>query len=248
MRIIYEPRGRALEYAPLAASLYRGCAHGCRYCYVPASTRTTPEKFLQPVPRKDALRLLEKDAEDLARTGDTREILMSFTTDPYQRLEEAARLTRAAIEILIHHGLHFTILTKAGTRSIADTDLLMKRRSLCRYGTTLVFDNETDRRYWEPGAAPTEDRIDALKWMHFHGIRTWVSLEPIFCVDQAMNLIEASLPFVDEYRIGKLNHLESGISQGEYRTFMQWVGKTLNATGTRYIFKKDLLEAAEVDS
>lgn len=107
MRIIYEPRGRALEYAPLAVSLYHGCSHGCRYCYVPAALRTTTEKFLQPGPRKNALALLERDAEELARAGDTREILMSFTCDPYQHLEQELGLTREAIRILIQHGLHF---------------------------------------------------------------------------------------------------------------------------------------------
>lgn len=35
MRIIYEPKGRAREYANLAANLYSGCIHGCVYCYVP---------------------------------------------------------------------------------------------------------------------------------------------------------------------------------------------------------------------
>jgi len=28
---IYEPRGRAGEYAPLAVNLYKGCGHGCVY-------------------------------------------------------------------------------------------------------------------------------------------------------------------------------------------------------------------------
>jgi hypothetical protein len=32
---IYQPTGLAWEYAPLAASPYRGCGHGCKYCYVP---------------------------------------------------------------------------------------------------------------------------------------------------------------------------------------------------------------------
>ena len=35
MKIIYEPKGKALEYAPLACNLYKGCPHGCRYCYGP---------------------------------------------------------------------------------------------------------------------------------------------------------------------------------------------------------------------
>jgi hypothetical protein len=32
---IYAPAGQAAEYAPLAANPYRGCGHGCVYCYVP---------------------------------------------------------------------------------------------------------------------------------------------------------------------------------------------------------------------
>lgn len=32
---IYEPKGRAREYSPLALNYYKGCTHGCRYCYVP---------------------------------------------------------------------------------------------------------------------------------------------------------------------------------------------------------------------
>jgi DNA repair photolyase len=34
-KIIYAPDGQAGEYAPLAANPYRGCGHGCVYCYVP---------------------------------------------------------------------------------------------------------------------------------------------------------------------------------------------------------------------
>ena len=32
---IYEPRGRAREYSPFAMNYFKGCDHGCRYCYVP---------------------------------------------------------------------------------------------------------------------------------------------------------------------------------------------------------------------
>ena len=41
---IYAPRGQAGEYAPLATSPYRGCGHGCAYCYVPLVIK---------MPRKD---------------------------------------------------------------------------------------------------------------------------------------------------------------------------------------------------
>ena len=35
MEIIYEPSGRAKEYAELAANLYKGCDHRCVYCFGP---------------------------------------------------------------------------------------------------------------------------------------------------------------------------------------------------------------------
>ena len=55
--IIYEPKGRAREYSPLAANLYRGCGHGCIYCYAPAVTFTAREVFRShPCPRQDVLR------------------------------------------------------------------------------------------------------------------------------------------------------------------------------------------------
>ena len=34
MSQIYEPRGRAREYSPLALNYFTGCDHGCQYCYV----------------------------------------------------------------------------------------------------------------------------------------------------------------------------------------------------------------------
>ena len=67
MDVVYKPRGRAREYSELACNLYRGCTHGCRYCYAPASMRTclraphrqaTGEKWhAQAEPRKDILRI-----------------------------------------------------------------------------------------------------------------------------------------------------------------------------------------------
>ena len=48
MSIIYEPRGKAREYAELAVNLYKGCSHACVYCYAPAATFCDREKFSSP--------------------------------------------------------------------------------------------------------------------------------------------------------------------------------------------------------
>jgi hypothetical protein len=45
MPLIYEPAGRAREYAALACNIYRGCDHACEYCYAPAATRRDRAAF-----------------------------------------------------------------------------------------------------------------------------------------------------------------------------------------------------------
>ena len=240
-RIIYEPRGRALEYAPLAVSLYHGCGHGCSYCYVPAALKTDKDHFSKPYVRKDALLKLEKDASDLAAHNDKREILMSFTTDPYQPMEEKLGITRKAIEILIKHNLHFTVLTKGGLLSTRDFDLLEKHSYLCRYGTTLTFTDPKDRLKFEPDAAPTEHRKAALLMAYQRGIRTWVSIEPVIDPNQSLDLIKQTTNFVNEYRIGKLNHIqENEVNEQDTIKFVTEAKSVLDKSGNNYTFKKDL--------
>jgi DNA repair photolyase len=133
VRIIYEPSGRALEYAPLAASGYRYCNHGCRYCFNPLALHCTPETFLKPVVRAGIIPAFEKDCKELAAAGDQREILLSFSTDPYNELEDRCHVTREMINILHRYGLHYTILTK-GQIDPRDLDLMAERTDLCRFG------------------------------------------------------------------------------------------------------------------
>lgn len=256
MRIIYEPAGRAAEYAPLAVSLYRGCSHGCRYCFAPASTKTKIENFQNPYERKYALKLLEKDCIELQAQGDMREILLSFTTDPYQPLELTKELTRRAITLLIKYERKFTVLTKGGFVSLQDIDQMEKRPDLCRYGTTLVFSNPADRVQWEHLAASTEGRITALRVMKNHGIRTWVSLEPVVFPAQTLELIRWTHGIVDEYRIGKFNHYtdqnpaladlmtRTGYkypTEDQWREFVREAKSILDLNGEKYKFKNDLL-------
>jgi DNA repair photolyase len=256
MRIIYEPHGRALEYAPFAVSLYRGCPHGCVYCFAPDSTRMKREDFVRYPRVRGTYHLLEKfekDCAELAAAKDQREILMSFTTDPYQVLERDTGTTRSAIEILLEYGLHFTILTKAGYLAERDFDLLAAHPDLCRFGVTLVFNNYQDKKLWEPGTATEIARIETLKVAHERGIRTWVSLEPVIYLNQTLDLIRQTAGFVDEYRIGKFNHagnpeLERFLKEIGYfyPTSQGWIEivksikALLDETGSRYIFKKDL--------
>lgn len=65
MSVIYEPRGRAREYAPLACNVYSGCDHGCKYCYAPAVIRKSRQDFLISKTRNRFFAQLERDAKKL---------------------------------------------------------------------------------------------------------------------------------------------------------------------------------------
>ena len=50
LEIIYQPRGRAREYADYAANLYRGCDGRCGYCYAPSVLRVMEFAWNRPSP------------------------------------------------------------------------------------------------------------------------------------------------------------------------------------------------------
>jgi DNA repair photolyase len=65
---IYAPRGQAGEYAPLASNPYRGCGHGCAYCYVPNVIKMPRLDFdAGATPRPNFLAELRKDAAKYKR-------------------------------------------------------------------------------------------------------------------------------------------------------------------------------------
>ena len=237
--IIYESRGRAREYCELAANLYRGCSHCCSYCYAPSAIRVARDEFCKPRIRSDALFKFEKDAETLERLGETRQILLSFTTDPYQPLDVKEGLTRKAIQILHNHNLRVSVLTKGGKRSERDFDLLAKRPELSEYGVTLVFTERKYQKEIEKGAASTEERIASLKRAHDLGIFTYVSLEPVWIPEQSLELIDQTKDFVDFYKVGKLNY-DPQQKNVDWSKFKRDVIKKLDGYGKKYYIKKSL--------
>ena len=239
MNIIYEPRGKAREYAPLAVNLYGGCPHGCTYCFGPGALRKNRQVFNGEVqPKKNALERLKKDAARL--NGDRREILISFVTDPYQPIEMDLGVTRQAIQIFIDHDLYFTILTKGGLRALRDFDLLQEYHK-ARLGTTLVFTSQADADKWEPYAPSVDDRIIAIKHAHDRGIKTWVSLEPVISPAQALDLIRELHPIVDHWKVGKLNYKNLPV---DWIAFREEGKALLDSLGADYYLKRSLTDLA----
>lgn len=233
MSVIYEPRGKAGEYSELACNLFTGCCHGCLYCYCPAIMRTSLEAWrASPRPRKDILRLFEREAQALA--GDTREILFSFMCDPYQN-PAAAEYTRQALAICERYHLRVQVLTKNPAAALAD--VAMFQRNDWKLGSTIIFTQDASRAEWEPNAPPIRSRCLAVKAFHDEGVFTWISLEPVIDTSQAIDVVRRMKPYVDLWKVGRWNH-DSRAADIDWAGFLVDIEAAL--LGCDYYIKEDL--------
>ena len=236
MSLIYIPSGKAREYSPLALNVYSGgCDHGCKYCYCAQVQRGN--WGLIPKPR--LLKMIEKEAQ-----MSKEQILLSFISDPYNGEEPKYKATHKIIKILKHAGCSVAILSKGGYRCLADIDLFKtwpdKRFKI---GATLTFVNEGMSKEYEPGAALPSERIETLKNFYDNGIQTWASIEPVIDAKESLSVIEASLPFVNGYKVGKLNHKKSNVN---WTTFCIDAVNLIRSAGRKLYVKNDLRPFAPV--
>src|SRR5687767_10168812 len=153
---------------------YRGCEHGCIYCYARPS-----HAYLELSPGLDfesklfaktnAAELLR---ETLARPGYVPSpIALGANTDCYQPIERKYRITRAILEVLAECNHPVTMVTKS-TLVERDIDLLapMARLNLVRVFVSIgSLDRELARKL-EPRAASPQRRLDVLKALSSNGI------------------------------------------------------------------------------
>jgi len=230
---IYRPKGRAQEFSWLALNHYYGCGHRCKYCYVP-SIPGMPDQTVKPRPVKNIIEKVRKQAREFAGTDER--VLLSFTCDPYQPLDDELNLTRQIMLILKAHDIPFQILTKGGTRAVKDFDLYGRKDA---FAATLTFLDYEDSINFEPWAATPLDRMIALFNAHKRGIETWVSLEPVIDAKQSLKIIDETHGFVKLYKIGKLNYQKSSIN---WRKFGIAAIKKCREYKVDYYIKKDLAE------
>ena len=236
MCVIYEPKGKAREYSALACNLYRGCGHGCKYCYAPSATRSDRQEFYNsPRPRADIIEQIRKETSNL-KTEDP--VLLCFTCDPYQPIDEQHKITRKALALFWHNDIPVQILTKGGLRATRDFDIL-KKDPRNKFSVTLTTDDAAESLEWEPGAALPEERIESLRMAHGLGISTWVSFEPVFNPDAVMRLIDATHEFVDLYKVGKINYHQRS-KEIDWRSFGFAVKSRLEYLGKPFYLKEDL--------
>lgn len=160
--------GRAqLEYT---VNLYKGCTHGCVYCYAPSLVHDERAWGTFVDAKVNAPLVLRAELKDAPKAP----VFLSSASDPYQPVEARHRLTRRCLEELHCAGFPVVILTRSPL-VLRDLELL-RRFEWARVGCSI---STAAGRFFEPGVPPLERRLETLRTLGQAGLRTWVSLAPV---------------------------------------------------------------------
>ena len=237
---IYEPKGRAREYAELSCNLRLTCSHSCTYCFGPAMLHKSRDDFCKAgPPRPGILEALERGCKRMADAEDRRRILLSFIGDPYCPEEQADETTRRALEIIAAHGLNASVLTKGGHRAERDFDIMAAAGVW--FGTTLTCRMPGDSKRREPNAALPNDRTISIALAHKKEIFTWVSLEPVLYPEDSISFIPELADYVDYWHIGKWNY-DARANDIDWEDFTEQAWQALVDADASFRFKDSLAE------
>jgi DNA repair photolyase len=165
---------------------YRGCEHGCIYCYARPS-----HAYLNLSPgldfetrlfyKSDAAQLLERE---LAAPGyKCSSITIGANTDPYQPIEREYRVTRSIIEVLARCQHPLALITKSAMVE-RDIDLLapMAEKKLVQVFVSVTTLSNDLKRTLEPRTASPAARLRSIRKLTDSGIPVGVMVAPVIPV------------------------------------------------------------------
>jgi DNA repair photolyase len=166
-----------------SVNVYRGCTHACTYCfsrptheYLGFGAGTDFERKI--VVKVNAAKLLR--AEMLKPAWKGKELVFSFTSDPYLPLEAHYKLTRACLEVCLEFRNPVGIVTKSAlVRRDADVLSALAREASAAVFFTIGFvDNKTARAV-EPHAPSPDSRFKAMEELARAGIPVGIGIAPV---------------------------------------------------------------------
>jgi DNA repair photolyase len=162
---------------------YRGCEHGCSYCYARpthAFVGLSPGLDFESklFVKSNAAELLRKELMEPGYVPKT--IVLGANTDAYQPIERRYRITRQLLEVLSEFNHPVGIVTKSAL-VLRDLDILqpMAEKGLVKVAVSVTtLDPETARKM-EPRASIPAKRLQALEVLSASGVPTNVMVAPI---------------------------------------------------------------------
>lgn len=162
---------------------YRGCEHGCSYCYarpgheyLGMSAGLDFERLI--LVKEDAASLL--DAELRRPAWQPQLLMLSGVTDPYQPVERHLGITRACLQVLLDFRNPVGIITKNHLVT-RDIDILseLARLELVTVTLSVTTLDEQLRRRLEPRTSTASRRLDAISRLADAGIPVHVNVAPL---------------------------------------------------------------------
>ena len=196
---------------PFDASInpYRGCEHGCIYCYARPSHAYwdfSPGLDFETkiISKPGAAQLLKKKLSSPSYQPSP--ICIGANTDPYQPVEARLAITRSLIEVLADFRHPFTIITKSNL-VLRDLDLLapLSRERLCSVAVSVTTLDRNLKRILEPRTPTGKIRLDTLAELARSGVRTTLLAAPM-------------IPYINDHEMEKIMTLgkEAGVVSAGY--------------------------------
>jgi DNA repair photolyase len=162
---------------------YRGCEHGCVYCYA----RPTHEYlgFSSGIDFESKIMVKENGPELLRKTFEKKDyvpkfIMFSGDTDCYQPIERKLEITRNALKICLEYRNPVSILTK-NSLILRDLDILseMAKMNLVTTSLSITSLNKKLASKMEPRTTTPERKLQAIEKLSEAGIPVGVNVAPI---------------------------------------------------------------------
>ncbi|MCG2587957.1 PA0069 family radical SAM protein [Rhodohalobacter sulfatireducens] len=162
---------------------YRGCEHGCVYCYA----RPTHEYLgMSPGLDFESKIVVKYDAPKLLREKLAQEcwkpqtLIMSGVTDPYQPIEKKLRITRGCIEVLAECNHPLVIITK-NYQVTRDIDLLLSlaEKNAVKVVLSITSLDKSLTDTMEPRTSRPNRRLKAVRELTEAGIPVHVNIAPL---------------------------------------------------------------------
>ena len=162
---------------------YRGCEHGCVYCY---ARPTHAYHDLSPGLDFESKLFAKPNAADLLRQTLAKPnyqpatLAIGTNTDPYQPIEKRYRITRQILEVMLEVR-HPVVITTKSNRVVEDIDLLVQLavQQLTAVAISVTTLDSTTARLLEPRAPAPARRLDAVRKLSEAGIYVHVNIAPV---------------------------------------------------------------------
>lgn len=234
-KALYSPEGKAGEYATYACNFYVGCSNDCVYCYckrgILSSAMGKPEATLKKCFKNedDALEIFTKELTKNLESVQTEGVFFSFSTDPL--LENTKDLTYKAMDVCLANNVPVVLLTKRADFELPGSFLSHKDKITIGWTLTGCDDQE-------PNASPNDERIEAMRYYHLKGFKTYASIEPVINPKKSLDVIRKTIGFCDEYKIGLMSGKREYTKQDIQKFFLN-VCKLVSENSDAKMYWKD---------